>query len=494
MRLLSLLLCALLLACTRQTTIKPADAYDKLSDDISYLLDDPNLANAHIGLYIERVNDGRIIYKQNEYRLFVPASNQKLYTSACALDKLGPDFRFETAFYARGEVSNDTLYGDLIVRGKGDPTISGRFHDGDVLACFKQWADSLAAAGIRYVTGDLVGDESYFSGDALGFGWNWDDEPYWYTAQIGALSFNDNCVDLRVTAGGQPGDSVRVTMNPPTSYVLVENSALTTHADSLSSLSISRERGQNVILVSGKMPAGADAYSTSITVEDPALWYLDNLATTLALNDLEIAGDIVSVDKPLTMAEMVNREHLFSHNSPPLSEIIKVINKPSHNFYAEQALKTLGAEFKKEGSAGAGADVVEAWLGSIGVSEAQAIIYDGSGLSRHNMISPFATAALLRHMYASRHFDVFFESLPIAGVDGTLSRRMKNSPAEGRVHAKTGYVNHVRCLSGYAKDLAGNDYVFVMMMNHYSVPTSYINKLQDKIAIRLSSFHPDAAR
>ncbi len=157
-------------------------------------------------------------------------------------------------------------------------------------------------------------------------------------------------------------------------------------------------------------------------------------------------------------------------------------------------MRTLGAEIAKEGSAKAGAQAVGGWLNNIGVSNDQAIIYDGSGLARHNMISPFSTAALLRYMYNSKNFDAFFESLPIAGVDGTLSRRMKNSPAEGRVHAKTGYVRHVRCLSGYTSDMDGNDYLFVMMMNHYSVPTPYINKLQDKIAILLSRFHPLARK
>ncbi len=478
---------SLILSCHTVSEVKvPTSNRKQLKSQISTLVNDPNLANGLVGIHIESLKDGSVLYSQNEHKIFMPASNMKLFTSAAGLVKLGPEFRYKTDFKYLGKMTDNTLNGDLIIKGAGDPTISGRFRDENLLAYFEDWADSLKKHGIDRIEGDLIGDISAFSGPPLGEGWGWDDQPYWYSAQTGALCFNDNCVDLTIRPGQNPGDPVTVSVSPRTDYVEIQNRALTVPADSSDRLRISRLQGTNVIEIWGTMSRDTDKETESITVEKPALYFLTVLRNVLQEKGIEVAGTIRAIKKR-GQAE-ADSGLVFSHLSPPLQEIIRVINKPSHNLYAEQMLMTLGAEFEERGSADLGSKVVSAWLHSIGVAPAEFVMVDGSGLSRKNLVAPLSTAALLRYMYHHKNFDIFYNSLPIAGVDGTIKGRMKGTKAEGNVHAKTGYVRHVRSLSGYVHDLDGNPWIFVTMVNHYTVPTAYVSRLQDRICILLSNF------
>ncbi|KAA3617777.1 MAG: D-alanyl-D-alanine carboxypeptidase/D-alanyl-D-alanine-endopeptidase [Calditrichaeota bacterium] len=477
-----------LLSCKPNFKTTSHSPKENLISQIKYLINDPVLANAQIGIFIESISDNSVLFKQDEYKLFVPASNQKLYTTAVALEKLGADYKYETRFFTTGEIQDSSLNGDLFVVGRGDPSISGRFKEKDILAHFKDWADSLKAKGINTINGALIGNDTFFKGHKLGYGWNWDDEPYWYSAQIGALSFNENCIDLEITPGEKEGELIKVKTNPITDYVIIENNAITAAKDSLSTLSIGRARGKNRIEIKGRLPFASSLEKKSITIEKPALWFLDTFIKVLNEQGIEVKNGY-----KLNTARVdfeTNKKALFTHFSPEMSELVKVVNKGSHNFYAEQVFKTLGAEIKKKGTAKESSKVIMDWLNSNAVTDAHAIIVDGSGLSRMNLVSPYSTATLLKEMYHSENFEPFYYSLPIAGVDGTLKRRMKNSVAQNVVRAKTGYVRYMRSLSGYTKDRSGNDYLFVIMLNYYSVPTAYVNKLQDKIAILLTEFNP----
>ncbi|MCB0283705.1 MAG: D-alanyl-D-alanine carboxypeptidase/D-alanyl-D-alanine-endopeptidase [Calditrichaeota bacterium] len=461
---------------------------EKFIQEVNYLVDDPELANAQVGLYIEALKDNETIYSHNEKKLFVPASNEKLYTTASALELLDSTYQFKTEFYQSGKINAGVLDGNLIVRGMGDPSISGRFRDSDILAFFKDWADSLKAHGINEIDGDLIGNESFFSGNKLGYGWNWDDEPYWYSAQIGALSFNDNCVDITIKPGEKPGDNVVVTTNPVSEYFNILNTATTISSDSNSTLRIDRTRGKNEIVITGGLPVSKRESSLSITIEDPASWFVTVLADVLIREGISLKGHILTDDSNFNQNSPDSLSHIFTAYSKNLAQMVKVVNKGSHNFYAEQIFKTLGAEINKKGSARESSQIISDWLAGIGVPDNLAISVDGSGLSRMNLVSPFSTAAILRHMYKSKNFKPFYDSLPIAGVDGTIKSRMKDTVAQGVVRAKTGYVRYVRSLSGYTTDRDGNDYLFVIMVNHYSVPTSYINNFQDKICILLTNY------
>ena len=283
---------------------------------------------------------------------------------------------------------------------------------------------------------------------------------------------------------GSLGDTLTIQQSPDINYLAVESNTVTSHQDSTSNLEITRSRARNIALISGSLTAGHKAVKESISIEHPADFFLLSLKNILVQSGIKIKGDIEVAPQRVPF-----RDTLFVHTSPELPELIKVLNKISHNFYAEQMIKTLGAEYGTEGSFEEGSDVVSRWLHAIGVPPSEFIMVDGSGLSRKNFVSPFATATLLRWMYYQTDFPEFFDSLPIAGVDGSLKNRMRHSPAQGRVHAKTGYVRHMRNLAGYALDKNDKPYIFVIMVNNYSVPTPYINELQNKICILLSDLN-----
>lgn len=454
----------------------------QVKKQITQLLSDPAVANAFVGIHIESLHDGHALYSLQAHKLFVPASNMKLYTSAAALKLLGPDFTYKTVLTTDSTQSDSVLDGNLIVHGSGDPSISGRFNDGDRLAIFRTWADSLKRLGITRIKGQLIGDNHYFSGDILADGWNWDDEPYWYSAQPSALTFNDNCVDVEVLPGALPGDTVEVKQHPAIGFLDEWNTAATVTADSSYRLIVSRQRARNVLQVGGTFAQNENPEWESISVEEPALFFMRTLNRVLSEAGIEVQGGIVVSRETRPVADT-----LLVHQSPPLSALVNVLNKKSHNLFAEQFLKTLGAEFGSEGSFESGAGVVNEWAQSIGILKQQFVNVDGSGLSRKNMIAPVATVTLLRFMFRQPEFNAFYRSLPIAGVDGTLKNRMRGTAAEGNVHAKTGYVRHVRSLSGYVHDASDNPWVFSIMVNNYAVPTRYINNLQDKICILLSS-------
>jgi D-alanyl-D-alanine carboxypeptidase/D-alanyl-D-alanine-endopeptidase (penicillin-binding protein 4) len=475
----------LFLGCSFSNRIKtPPSNLQKLQNEIDYLISDPNLQNAHIGIYIESLGNGKTIYRKNEHRLFVPASNMKLYTTAASLIKLKPSFQFSTLIYTDGKIVDDELSGNLIIRGKGDPTNSGRFRGGDIIAYFKDWADSLKQRGITKIEGGIIGDESYFTDNKLGKGWSWDDEPYYYSAQTGALSFNDNCVDIKVQPSITPDDSVKIFINPNTKYVKIKNMAKTVDTESPLTLDFTRNRASNVIKIFGNLPLGSQDVTESITIEDPARFFVTVFYEVLRKSGIEIT-ETPQIQK---IENYHNLDTLFIYKSPDMAKIIKEVNKRSNNFYAEQMLKTLGSEFLKNGSAESGVKVVDEWLSSIGISPNEFIMVDGSGLSRMNLIAPYATADLLRYMYNHPNFKYYYDSLPIGGIDGTLKERMRGSRAKGNVHAKTGFVEHVRNLSGYLYDFDGKPYLFVIMVNNYSVPVSYINSFQDRICILLSNY------
>ena len=287
-----------------------------------------------------------------------------------------------------------------------------------------------------------------------------------------------------MSPGDHIGAPVVVSQLPEMDYLKVQNTAVTSHPDSLPHLDISRYRAQNIATISGTLPLGSDTVEEPISVERPAEYFLKELRAILREKGITIIGGL-----EVRNAYMPVADTLFIHSSPVLSDLLKTVNKKSHNFFAEQLLKTLGAHFKGEGSFKKGASVVKNWLKSVGVPPSEFIMVDGSGLSRMNFISPFASAALLRWMFHNKEFPVFYESLPIAGVDGTLKTMMRNSAAQGNVHAKSGTVRHMRNLAGYVRDKKNRPYLFVIMVNNHSMPVAYIKKLQSKICILLSNFN-----
>jgi D-alanyl-D-alanine carboxypeptidase/D-alanyl-D-alanine-endopeptidase (penicillin-binding protein 4) len=477
-----------------------SEVISEIGISIGEVLDRDEFRKAFWGAQVVDLATGQVIYQRNADRYFVPASNAKLYTSASALDQLGPDYQFVTRLFAYGEISDSTLHGDLVVVGSGDPTIGGRFTDGDRTLLFRSWADSLRAKGIFRIEGNIIGDDNLFDEQVLGPGWFWDDEVFAYSAQIGSLTFNENCIDIeaRATEIGQPA---ALTWEPhQTSYVEVDNRTRTIHPDSNLVEGYERSRASNRITVSSHVPRGTSDFE-SITIENPTAYFVHVLKESLERQGVNVAGIPLDIDQ--VDAEMMIPDGpamlVAESRSVPLSDIAAVINKPSHNLYAELVLKTLGVERPANdtllvaGSTAMGIRAVLRTLSAAGVDTSDTSIADGSGLSRYNLVSPSMMTSILTYM--ANHPDrtvanAFVESLPIAGEDGTLSNRLRDGFASGRVRAKTGTMTHVSTLSGYATLDDGTEIVFSLMCNNYTVPTSDVRKAQDEIVERLVSLAP----
>lgn len=458
---------------------------------VDAVLDDPAFRNAFWGVYAVDLASGAVLYERNVGRSFVPASNAKLYTTAAALDLLGPAYTYRTLLLADGPVRNGTLEGNLVVRGAGDPSIGGRMLDGDRLRVFRAWADSLKALGITRVTGALIGDDDRFADEPLGYGWSWDDLTYWYGAEIGTLTFNDNAIDL-VIEPRRPGMTGTVRWEPfNTDYVTIVNRTTTTASGSIRE-GYERLPGTNTIVLRSRVPVGRPD-EESLAVTNPTLFFAHVLRQTLRQAGIEVEGPAVDVDQLPEKPRPEALRPLASYTSPPLAQIVEVINKKSINLYAELLLRTMAAESLGDPGEVTGEDGLEVVKQFLAKAQADTSLYrltDGSGLSRYSLVTPQQTMALLRYMWNHRDAAVrkaFLDSLPLGGVDGTLQNRFGSGPAARNVRAKTGTLSNVSSLSGYVTTTDGRPIAFVLMSNHHTVPTRRVTQAQEAIVNALAA-------
>lgn len=493
-----LLLAALLAGCAtlpreeRQShRIRPAArSVAELRAELESIFNDPSFDNAFWGVSIRSLANGQTIYTRNEAKGFMPASNMKLYSTAVSLALLGPEYRYETSVYsADTDFQDGTVNGDLIVVGSGDPSFAARFHEGNPLIPMQEWAQALRSNGIQRVTGRIIADDDLFDDRLIAGSWSYSYLSEWYAAESSALCLNDNCYTVYVSPGDAEGSPAKIRTVPPSVYGEFVISATTSAKGTRSRIRVDRGVDTNRISVRGAIPLGSPEEKHEVTVHNPSLFFVTVLKEVLAAHGILVEGDPVDIDdlqEALPCPEELTR--LASYQSPPLSEIIKTVNKPSQNLYADQLLKTLGAKFGAEGSFDQGYEVVKRFLDDQGIDSNGLIMIDGSGLGRMDLVQPRQTMGLLESMYRNPYFSEFYESLPIAGIDGTIRGRMKGTKAEGNVHAKTGYIGRVRCLSGYVTTLDGEMLAFCMMVNNYTVPTSVANRLQDRVCERLANF------
>ncbi len=466
----------------------------ELKRAVDHLVEDKAFENAFWGIVVRDLSSGEILYERNGRKSFIPASNTKLYTTAAALDRLGPDFAYTTSVWTDGGIANGRLQGNLIIRGSGDPTIGGRFFEDDWTAVFRAWADSLRLKGVTSIGGDLVGDDDLFDDLHLGFGWNWDDETFGYSAEIGALVFNEGCVPFEIS-GSAPGTPARIRQPIRTPYVTFENRTVSVHGDSSRSASFSKKRASNHFILAGRYPEGKTD-SDCLATSDPTGYFLAVLHQTLIASGIAVLGDRVDVDdlsiRPDYKAEGYRK--LFDHRSPPLLEIVRQTNKDSNNLPAEQLLKTLGAvkDSTGIGCAESGIRAATHTFARAAVDTSRLQLVDGSGLSRRNLITPEMTVDLLSYMYHHPDASVsqaYITSLPIAGIDGTLERRFSNNGlAKATARAKTGHVGNVSTLSGYVSSAAGTPLAFSIMCNSFTVRTRETDAVQDVIVNLLAAY------
>lgn len=446
-------------------------------------------AHACWGVQIVSLDTGVEVFAHQAQRLFVPASNTKLYTGALALDRLGPDFRIRTSVYAPCPPDRrGVIKGDLVVFGRGDPTLAARFHGGNLEATLAPLADAVLAAGVRRVRGDLVADETFFVGEALGAGWNWDDLPWYYGAEVSALTLNDNALEVTVAPGATLGSPAQVILKPPTGYVVVSNRCLTASAGAGRQVRIDRPLASNVLWVTGHLPIDGSNVTESVSVHRPAAWFAQSFRAALDRRGIRVDGSVKVVSDPDGTRQPRDLDRwveLGAVESMPLSELLGLMLKPSQNQHAQLLLLQVGAAARRSPRAApsvsgrgpgpepvdtaesAGTRALREFLGEAGIPTDEVLVEEGSGLTRRNLVTPAATVRLLRFMAGHRHAAVFCQALPLAGVDGTLRNRMKDTPAAGNARAKTGTLRYVYALSGYVASAAGERFAFSILLNNY---------------------------
>ena len=505
-----------------------ADLQQQLSNHVSH----PRFAAAMWGVKVVSLDSGKTLFEQNAGKLFSPASNCKLYTVALALDELGGDYRIRTSLFAASKPDRSgALKSDLIVYGRGDPTINARLNGGDIFRALQPLVAALTNAGVKRIDGDLVGDESFIHGSPYGSGWSWDDMNYYYGAEISALTLNDNTLQVVAKPGTSNGAPCQLSVVPATSYVVLSNRTQTV-TSGRRDVSFYRPIEENVIYVTGQMPLDATNYTDDVTMHNPAGMFVVFLREALTRNGIRVSGKTRTVSwldrqvQPLDFDKLIE---LGAVESLPMRDIAREVQKPSQNLYTDLLLAHIGALAqaealdakstgvattrsatnaqavssgggspkvnppqlnRQETSEDAGLRQLREFLSQAGVARGDVHFEEGSGLSRNNLTTPNATVALLQFMSKHAEADAYVKALPIAGVDGTLRNRMKNTPAANNVRAKTGTLRWANSISGYVTTAAGERLVFSVMLNRYAASDSEHSARTeiDKIAVMLAGF------
>lgn len=487
---------------TTPAPTKPATLAE-LQTQIAALLDQSKFVAMRWGAHIQTAN-GKVLFERDASKSFIPASNMKLYTTAAALDTFGPEQTWKTSVYAAKPVSKaGVLAGDLILYGRGDPNLSARFdaenpqkygdfYAAEKIAAIEQLADQLKARGIKVITGNVVGDDSYFAGDQLGTFWEWDDLQFYYGAEMSALTVNDNVITYVVTPGRRVGDAPKIAAKPPTKFPVIINHA-TTSASGQTRIGVHRQLDTNIVEFFGSIPRNAKDFEVEIAVHNPASFAATLLKEALQRRGIRHSGRIVHWDAAARVKNPFDETKLIelaSVQSQPLATLLKVVNKPSQNLHAELLLRQLGGPHgvheldeygKPKTTLSRAYEARKLFLQKAGVDLTGLSLRDGSGMARSDLVTPRATARLLEFMTAHPQFTVFRESLPVAGFDGTLERRMKGTPAEGNVRAKTGTLTYVNALSGYLTTARGQVLIFSFYGNNYTNGGREVTSVMDQI-------------
>lgn len=495
---------------------KPAQTLFDLQAKIRSRLQSPELRRGQVGVKIVSLATGKVIFEENAEKYFMPASNMKNFTVAAALEKLTPDYRFVTSVYAPAMPDSNGVVRGLRIFGRGDVSISTAFFpldDSDkdpttgktdpnkvYYKGIDRLVEKIAAAGVKRIEGDLIADETYFVGSPIPSSWEWDDLQWYYGAEISALPINDNAIDLSVTPG-PVGQSCNVRMSPFNPVVKIVNTCTTSAAGTMRTLRIEKKLDRNILEISGSLPSGNSGFNGSVTVSHPAELFVALLRERLALKGITMSGQVRVVNKR-PAGGLEPSVEIAKLESPPLSVIAAKTMKPSQNMYTETLLWTLGEQSRAAASVPGGGvantstaesddlgiSAVKRFLTEIGVAPDGIVQHDGSGLSRHNLITPSAVVQLYSYMgKQSRFSQAWRDSLTIGGVDGTLRNRFSGTRAAGNVRGKTGTIDQVSALSGYLKTAGGEELVFSMVVNGVNEPRARTSAM-DEIVVALANF------
>ncbi|MBC8288365.1 MAG: D-alanyl-D-alanine carboxypeptidase/D-alanyl-D-alanine-endopeptidase [Nitrospinae bacterium] len=429
------------------------------------------LRKNNFGIKIYSLDRGESLFELRAEKLFVPASNLKILTTAVALQTLGPNYRFPTRLYTDGTLKNEVLKGNLYIKGYGDPKFVTE----------QMWllVNKLKNLPVRKITGNIIGDDSFFDGRKRVKTWIKNPGAQAYEAPLGALSFNFNTVKAYVSPGPKAGSRPKIVIEPDTEYITLDNQARTIKPGKRNRLIVNRvdHNGFDEITVSGGIRLNQPRAQYFLNITDPTLYTLSALKKYLGHAGIQFKGKTELGKVPETAME------LLTHESEPLTLALQGLNKFSNNFVAEQILKTIGTEkYGPPGTTLKGLKAFEEYLMELGYRQGQYKVLDGSGLSRQNRLSPQLIIDVLRYVKNDLGvYPEFVSALGVMGVDGNVKNRMRGVEISERARVKTGTLNFVSALSGYFQSLDGETFAFSILMNSLKCSNGRIKKLQDQI-------------
>jgi D-alanyl-D-alanine carboxypeptidase/D-alanyl-D-alanine-endopeptidase (penicillin-binding protein 4) len=479
---------------------------------IATVLSSPDLARGFWGIEVASLKSGKTLGAQNADKLFTPASNTKLFTTAAALALIGPDYKFRTTVETSGTLDRyGRLNGDLVLVGRGDPNLSGRELPYDLrtqrndhpIQVLETLADALVQKGVKYVDGDIVADDSYFAFERYGEGWSQDDLVWADGAPVSALTINDNVVFVNILPADRPGEKAFVSITPFADYYRLDNRIITTPAGTGRKFFVNREPGSTVLTLWGNMPLDDAGANEALAIEDPAEFAAGlfrqllekrgiviygkqrtrhtELATLSTFSVTALAPSRGGSEGPPRSLKNNQPVILASNESKPLLEDLRVVNKVSQNLHAEILLRLLGRERGTAGTIEGGLEVMRGFLNQVGIPGDQYVFYDGSGLSRQNLVTPHAIVQLLRYASTQPWGAAYKSSFPLSGVDGSLSDRLNAPRLQSRISGKTGSLGGVKALSGYATTDSGETVVFSILSNNSNLPAKRVNDTIDQL-------------
>ena len=477
---------AFLAACGTKTrpviiTPPPVDTTRQLQTDLVAATKMPGVQRATWGIAVHSLTRNERLFDLNSQTLMVPASVAKLVSVATAVDAVGWDYRFTTTLRASGPIEGGALHGDLLVVGSGDPAIGGRGGDD-----FAAWIDALKAAGVHRIDGRIVGVDDSYEEPRPGFAWSWDDLGYSTGAIFGALNLAENRLTITVAPGATTGSPTSLAFNVEAQDFPITNRSVTGAPGSVTLVWPELRPGETMLTIAGSVAAGGTPATLSVSAGNPTAWFARMLRRRLMTSGIDVAGPAVDGDD-VSIASPDVAAIFYTYRSHPLSEIARPLLKESINLYGE-AVQRLNGSGPLPRTNDQALDGIKQRLGAWGIPADAFQLVDGSGLSRRDVLAPEALLTVLIRMYDPAGNSPWMTALPIAGIDGTLAARMKGTPAENNIRAKTGTMSNVRSLAGYATTRDGEVLAFVAIVNNFEGTGAQANTALDSIAVRLASF------
>ena len=466
-----------------------AQSTSQLETVIQGLKQDPGLETATWGFCVKEVQSGKVLATHNLNKSLVTASAMKALTTATALIKLGAEYRYETTLGYRGKINPEgILMGDLIVTGTGDPTLGSDRFDAYPHAeqLIESWGNTLLKKGIKTIQGDLIADASYFSSQSTPGNWSWEDMGNYYGAGAWGINFHENLYYLDFKSGATPGSSTQILRTrPPVADLVFTNEVKAGARGSGDNAYIYGSPYSNQRYVRGSIPPGRSVFTIKGSLQEPPMYLLKALNQYLQKCGISLKGKLSVAYSPIPYS---SHQTLHTHRSPTLAEIARETNYESINLYAESLLKSVAAQAGESGSTEAGIEVLESYWKSRGIDTKGMIIRDGSGLSPNNVLTPLQLAEILRLSYLGPNGRAYYQTLPIAGVSGTIKSMLKGTAAQGKIHMKSGYISHVRSYAGFVESRSGKTLVFAMMSNNYTCSAGRMRRLFERLMLAMEGY------